>query len=235
MKQVSILLADDHTMIRQGLKALLEHEPEFVVVGEAGDGIETLKMVDTLKPDVLVLDIGIPGLGGIEVTRELQRRSTKTRIVILTMQDDESFVVEALKLGALGFVLKQSGSIDLVKAVREAMAGRHFLSSPFSDVAIRQYLNHSKSGVFDVYDTLTPREKQVFQLVAEGCTNADIAKRLSISQRTVEVHRASAMRKLGLHSHVDLVSYAMRKGLIPQRGGSGPTNSGRGGKRRAVG
>lgn len=225
MKKVSILLADDHVIVRQGLKALLEAEPDMTVVGETGEGVETLRMVEVLNPDILVLDLAMPGLGGLEVARELCRRSSKTRVIILTVEENESFVVEALKRGVSAFVLKQSGFADVIRAIREAMAGRRFLSSPFSDMAIRDYVDHIKSSPFDILNTLTPRERQVIQLAAEGYTNSGIAKRLSISQRTVETHRANAMHKLGLHNHVELVMYAVNKGIIHRQVGTDASRS----------
>jgi len=214
MKAISIVLADDHAILRQGIGALLQTEKDFQVAGETGDGIETLRLVESLKPDVLVLDLMMPGLSGLEVARELHRKSSKTRVVVLSMQESEAYLVEALKCGAAAFVLKQSGFPDLVKAIREVMAGRRFLSSPFSDLAVQQYIRLCKGTGLDSQATLSPRERQVLQLAAEGCTNKGIAERLFISPRTVEIHRASLMRKLGLRTHVDLVRYAISHGLI---------------------
>lgn len=215
MKPVSILLADNHAIVRQGLRKLLEAHSGLNIVGEAGDGIETLRLVEQLRPDVVVLDLVMPGLSGLEVARELRRRSAKSRVVVLSMQENEAYVVEALRFGVSAYVLKQAGIADLVKAIRDAMAGRRFLSAPFSDLAIRCYLQRAKGLPFESQDTLTSRERQVLQLAAEGLTNAAIGKRLFISVRTVEGHRANFMRKLGLHSHIELIRYALNRGLLP--------------------
>ncbi len=215
MNKVSIILADDHAIVREGLRLLLKAEPDFEVVGETGDGLEAVRLVERLKPDVLVLDLLMPGLNGLEVAREICPRHSKVRIVVLSMQDNEAYLIEALKCGVSAFVLKQSSVADLVKAIREAMAGRRFLSAPFSDLAVQAYVRRSKGAPIDTKDTLTSRERQVLQLAAEGCTNVLIGKRLFISHRTVEVHRANLMRKLRLRTHSDLVRFAINRGLIP--------------------
>lgn len=209
-----IVLADDHPIVRQGLRALLEAETDFQLVGEAGDGLEAVGLVERVKPDVLVLDLMMPGFAGLEVARQARQRSPQTRIVILSMHADEGYVLEALTAGASAYVLKKSTTADLVKAIRDAIAGRRFLSPPLSEHLIDAYVEKTKSAPLDSYNTLTPREREVLQLAAEGHTNAKIATRLSISPRTVEMHRASVMRKLGLQNQVELVRYALQRGIL---------------------
>lgn len=216
MKPISILLADDHAIVRQGLRGLLKAEPDLEVVGECGDGLETLRLIEQLRPDIVVLDLLMPGLTGLEVARELHRRSAKTRVIVLSMQENEAYVVEALKYGVFAYLLKQASIGDLVKAIHEAVAGRRFLSAPFSDLAVQAYLQRAKGTAFDCQGSLTSRERQVLQLAAEGLTSEAIGHRLFISGRTVEGHRANLMRKLGIRSHVDLIRYAFMHGLLPQ-------------------
>ena len=212
---ISIVLADDHPVVRRGMQALLEREGHFSIVGVAADGLESVRLVEQLKPDVLVLDVMMPGLSGLEALRILRERSPRTRIVILSMYSSCAFIAQALQNGAIGYVLKDSSEEHLVHAVREAAAGRRFLSPPVTEIAINDYIEQSKSGPFDPHDTMTPRQREVLQLAAEGKTNAEIATRLNISQRTVENHRAALMQKLGLQNQTELVRHAIRHGLIP--------------------
>ena len=211
----TIVLVDDHQIVRQGLRALLEAELDFSVVGEASDGLEALQLVERLKPDVLVLDLVIPDLNGLEVTRRVSQRFPQTRVVILSMRASEAYVLEALKNGAAAYVLKASSAADLVRAVREVAAGRHYLSPPLSERAIAAYLQKAKDTPLDPYETLTAREREVLQLVAQGYSNAEIAARLSISPTTVMTHRSNLMGKLNLHTPTDVVRYAFQRGLIP--------------------
>ena len=210
------MLADDHRIVRQGLRALLAGEADFEVVGEADDGREALELVKRLNPDVLVLDLMMPGLNGLEVARQLPRQSPGVRVVVLSMYDDEGFVLEALANGVSGYVLKDSNSSDLVHAVREVAAGRRYLSPPLSDRAIEAYQQRAKVGTMDKHETLTTREREVLQLSAEGHTNSEIAARLGISTRTAETHRSRVMHKLGLHTQSELIRYAIRRGIIKQ-------------------
>ena len=210
----TIVLADDHRVVRQGLRALLEAESGFRLVGEAGDGLETVQLVERLHPDVLVLDLMMPGLNGLEVTLQVGKRSPQTRVVILSMHANEAYVLEALRNGAAGYVLKDASAAELVQAVREVAAGRRYLSSPLSERAIEAYVGKAQETTLDRYETLTTREREVLHLVAEGHTNAEIAARLSISPRTAETHRANMMRKLGLQTQTDLIRYALRRGII---------------------
>jgi two-component system response regulator NreC len=211
----TIVLADDHHVVRQGLRALLEAEQDFSVVGEAGDGLEALQLVDQLKPNVLVLDLMMPGLNGLEVMRQLGKHSSHTRVVILSMYANEAYVLEALGHGASAYVLKDSSSADLLLAVREVAAGRRYLSPPLSDRAIEAYQEKAKAATLDNYETLTTREREVLQLAAEGHTSSEIAARLGISPRTAETHRTHLIHKLGLRTQADLIRYALRRGIIP--------------------
>ena len=212
---ISILLADDHPVVRRGMQALLVAEPDFSVVGEAGDGLETVRLVERLQPDVLILDLMMPGLSGLEALRIIRQRSSRTRVVVLSMYGNNAFVASALINGASGFVLKGCEEEDLVRAVLEAVAWRRYLSPPITERAIDAYIEQVRVGQLDPHETLTAREREVLQLVAEGNTGAEIAARLHISQRTVENHRANVMRKLGLKNQSELVRYAVRRGLIP--------------------
>ena len=211
---VSILLADDHQVVRQGLRALLEAEPDFRVVGEAADGLEATRLVERLHPDVAVVDLIMPGLGGLEVTRQITTRVPETRVVVLSMHANEAYVLEALRNGAAAYVLKDSSAAELVEAVRAVVAGRHYLSAPLSERAIDTYRQGAKKATLDIYETLTMREREVLHLAAEGHSGPEIASRLSISPRTVETHRANLMRKLGLQTQTDLVRYALRRGIL---------------------
>ena len=210
----AIVLADDHTIVRQGLRLLLEAEPDFSIVGEASDGLEVAGLVDRLRPDVLVLDLMMPGVSGLEVTRIVCQQFPETSVVILSMHADESYVLAALKNGASAYVLKDAGAEDLLQAVREVVQGRRYLSAPFSQVGIDTYTKRAESTPLDVYDTLTSREREVLHLTAEGYSSTDVSGVLSISPRTAEAHRANLMRKLGFHSQADLIRYALRRGII---------------------
>jgi two-component system, NarL family, response regulator NreC len=215
MNPISIILADDHHIVRQGVKALLENEKDFAVVGEASDGISVLTITGRLKPDILVLDLMMPGLNGLEITRRVAKVSPATRVIILSMYMNEPYVIEALRNGAYGYILKESNIADLIRAIREVVAGRHYLSPPLSERAIDAYLEKTKGASLDLYDTLTTREKEVFQLSVDGHGNAEIASRLYISTRTAETHKANMMRKLSLHTQTDLIKYALKRRMLP--------------------
>jgi two-component system, NarL family, response regulator NreC len=212
---VTIAVADDHPLVRQGLRAVLEAEPDFQLVGEAGDGLEATQLVERLRPDALVIDLMMPGLNGLEVTRQVRQRSPETRVVVLSMHADEGYVLEALRNGAVGYVLKDSSATELVQALRDVFAGQRYLSRQLSERAIEAYIQRAESTAPDSYHSLTTREREVLQLAAEGCSSAEIAARLSISPRTAETHRSNLMRKLGLHTQTDLIRYALRRGIIP--------------------
>lgn len=208
---ISILLADDHIVVRQGLRSLLEAQPDFEVIGEAKDGPETLQQVEALRPQVLVLDLVMPGMSGLEVVRRVHEQ---TRVIILSMHSNEAYVVEALRSGAYGYVLKDATAGELAEAIRAVVAGQHFLSAPFSEHGIEEYLRRGRTGPLDPYETLTAREREVLALAAGGLSNPEIAGRLMISPRTVEIHRANMMHKLNLHTQTELVRYAIRRGLV---------------------
>ncbi len=212
---VSILLCDDHTILRVGLRALLSAEPDFLVVGEACDGLEAVELAERLKPLVVVLDVMMPGLSGLEAARQIKQRCPNAYIVFLSMHAREAYVVEALKKGAHAYVLKDSQASDLVKAVREVLAGHRYLSPPLSERSLQAYLRKIHTKTLDVYETLTGREREVLHLTAEGHSSSEIGARLGISPRTVEIHRANMMRKLGIHSQTAVVRYAFQRGLLP--------------------
>lgn len=211
---ITIVVADDQGIVRQGVRALLESDAEFSVVAEAADGIEALELVEKLKPTVLVTDAMMPGLTGMEVTRQAKQRSPNTRVLIVSMYSEEAYVLEALKNGADGYVLKNETMPALLEAVHVVLNGKRYLSPPLTEKAIEAYISKAYAAMSDDYDTLTNREHEVMQLAAEGHSSSAIAARLSISQRTAETHRTNIMRKLGLHNQVDLIRYAVRRGLI---------------------
>ena len=210
-----IVVAEDHIVVREGLCTVLKAQPDFHVVGEAEDGLQVVALVERLQPEVLVLDLMLPGLNGLEVARQVRQRAPQTRVVILSMYSTEAYVVEALRAGALGYILKRSSSAELVHAIHEAAAGRRYLSPSLSDLLIDAYIRRVENEALDPYHTLTAREREVLHLTASGHTNSDIAARLSISPRTVERHRANMMHKLGLQSHTDLIRYALQRGILP--------------------
>jgi DNA-binding NarL/FixJ family response regulator len=213
-KSISIVLADDHLIVRQGLHALLEAEADLNVIGQTGDGLEAVDLVKRLNPDVAVLDLMMPGLNGLEVARQLSKMTPRTKIIILSMYDDEGFVLEALSNGVSAYVLKDTGSADLINAVREVTCGHRYLSPSLTDRAIDVYEQMTKQGTMDKYETLTTREREVLHLSAEGLTNNEIAHRLGISIRTAETHRSKLMHKLDVHTQADLTRYAIRRGII---------------------
>ena len=213
-KVVKIIIADDHAVVRIGLRTLLEKEADFQVIGEASDGIQTINLVKLLNPDAVILDMIMPGINGIEITRQIKKISSNTQVIILSMHANEAYVMETLKKGASGYVLKDSTGNDLVKAVREVIAGRRYLSPPLSERALERYIQISKNTGLDIYEVLTDREREVLALAAEGFSNAEIAENLSISQRTAEVHRFNLMHKTGLKNNAELIRYAIQQGII---------------------
>jgi len=216
MSPVRVVLADDHHVVRHGLRTLLEAAGDFVIVGEAADGLEVMPLVERLTPHVLILDIMMPGLNGLEVTRQVHRQFPQVKILVLSMHASEPHVLEALRNGAAGYAIKDATPADLLHAVREVAAGRRYLSGPLSERAIAAYAEKAQAGVLDPYDTLTSREREVLQLSAEGHTLQEIAGRLGISPRTAETHRTNLMRKLALRTQADLIRYAVRRGLLPE-------------------
>jgi len=211
----TLVIAEDHHVVRHGLRLLLEGERDLRIIGEASDGWQAVELVRTLAPDLLLLDLIVPRLHGLEVTRQVARDYPRTRVVILSGHAEESYVVEALQNGAAAYVLKDSTATDLVEAVRKVKQGRRYLSPSLSEKAISLFEQQAKAPGADIYDSLTSRERLVLQMAAEGSSSAEIGKQLFISQRTAETHRANLMRKLGLHSQTDLVRFAIRKRIIP--------------------
>jgi DNA-binding NarL/FixJ family response regulator len=215
----TIVLVEDHQIVLEGLRALLETEPGLTIVGQTDNGSEAAQLAERLRPDVMIVDLMLPGLNGLEVTRLVSQRSPQSRVIILSMYDHESFVVEALKSGAAGYVLKRDGVAHLVQAVHEVRAGRRYLSPSLSERALEAYIlyvEQVKNSSQKPVETLTPREREVLHLAAQGYTNAEIAAHLVISPRTVEVHRANMMRKLGLRTQADLIRFAIQQGVLPR-------------------
>jgi two-component system response regulator NreC len=211
----NIVIVDDHAVVRQSLQKLIELESDFKVVGEAGDGLEAIHIVEQLQPDIVVIDLMLVGMNGIEVTRQVTKHSPKTAVVILSMYGNDGYVYEALRAGAKAYVLKESTSDQLVKAIREAAVGHRYLSPPLSERSIENYAKKAESSVGALHDTLTNREREVLYMAAQGLTNVEIANQLFISRRTVEVHRSSMMQKLGLSTQTDLIRYALQHGILP--------------------
>jgi two-component system response regulator NreC len=214
MAPITIALADDHNLVRQALRTLLETESDFAVVGEASDGLSAVQVVERFGPAILVADLMMPGLNGTEVARQVVRRYPQTRVILLSMHVNEAHVMEALRNGASGYVRKDANAADLIRAIREVAAGHLYLSPPFSDKAIEAYRKRAEEAAIDPYTSLSEREREVLHLAAEGLGNTEVGGRLGISPRTVETHRANVMRKLGLHRQMDLVRYALRRGIV---------------------
>jgi len=212
---VRFLLADDHTMLRNGLRKILQERPGWEVIAEAGDGRVAVEMAVDLEPDVAILDIGMPHLNGIEATRQIARRAPGVRILILSMHPNEAYIIQALKAGAKGYLLKDAADTELIGAVVALMSGKSYFSPAVARVMLDDYVRHLASrGIVDRYESLSEREREVFQLVAEGHTNKEVALRLSVSPATVDTHRAHIFQKLDVHNTAELVLYAVRKGVI---------------------
>jgi DNA-binding NarL/FixJ family response regulator len=207
------IIADDHEIVRRGLRGILESESSCRVIAEASDGLAAAQLVDKHKPHVLILDLNMPRLHGIEVLRQTRTSSPNTRVIVLSMHNDEPYVIESLRAGACAYILKGSESQEIVHAVREVLSGRRFLSASLSEWAINALVAKPADDA-DPLQSLTQRERMVVQLAAEGCTNGEVAEKLFISPRTAETHRTNLLRKLGLQTQTDLVRFAIRKGLI---------------------
>ncbi|MEZ5356835.1 MAG: response regulator transcription factor [Bryobacteraceae bacterium] len=215
MPRIRILLADDHTVMRRGLRLLLEQEPDLEIAGEAGDGREAVALAESLRPEVVVMDIGMPLLNGIEATRQITEAFAGTRVVVLSMYSDESYVLRALKAGARGYILKDSAEADLLRAVRAVSEGKSFFSPRVSRMLLEDYIRQLKEkGEEDSYELLTSREREILQLLAEGKSNKDVANLLNLSLYTVETHRSHILQKLNIHTVPELILYAVRKGII---------------------
>jgi two-component system, NarL family, response regulator NreC len=210
MKRIRILLADDHAVVRQGFKMILGAQSDMEIVGEAGNGREAVELADQLKPDVVVMDVAMPELNGIEATRRIAGSAPHTRVIALSMHKDSVYVREVLRAGARGYLLKDSGAGDLVSAVRAVAQGEGYLSPAVSDAVLDDYRKHVTNPI----DLLSSREREVLQMLAEGKTNKEIAGVLNLSVYTVDAHRGRIMEKLNLHSINELVRFAVRNGLI---------------------
>src|SRR5215469_1741869 len=215
MRQIRVLLADDHKLIRSGLRLVIEQQSDLAVVGEADDGRQAVDMVRSLKPDAVVVDIGMPNLNGIEACYQITQSNPGVAVVMLSMHNDESYVLRALKAGARAYLLKDSAEADLVRAIRAAAEGKSFFSPAVGKVLLEDYVRKlQRTGAEDSYDLLTPREREILQLVAEGKSSKEVANLLNLSVNTVETHRARLMQKLNLKGIPELILYAVRKGII---------------------
>lgn len=210
-----VVLADDHAIVRRGLRSLIEAEPGLTVVAEAGDGLEAVRLCEEHRPDVVVLDIAMPLLNGIDVAARLQKGERRPRVVILSMHADESYILRALAAGAQAYLLKDATDEELIPALRTVMAGKPFFSAAVAAVLVEDYVHHLRArGLTDSFHLLTAREREVLQLLAEGQSNKEVASLLELGLSTVETHRANLMQKLNLHNTAEIVLYAVRKGMI---------------------
>ena len=215
MEQIRILLSDDHNILRDGMRLLLERQPGFVVVAEASDGRETLDLVQNHQPDVVVMDIAMPNMNGIEATRRITEKYPRMGVVILSMHYDESYVIRSLKAGARAYLLKDAVKSELIAAIHAVAEGRSFFSPKISRILQEDYVQAlGRKGADDSYELLTDREREILQLVAEGKTNKEIANALNLSPYTVDTHRTHILQKLNLHSVPEVILYAVRKGII---------------------
>lgn len=213
--KIRILLADDHTILRAGLKMMLNAQPDMEVVGEAQDGRQAIQEAQRLQPDVILMDITMPDINGIEATKQIRRLLPDIRILVLTMHEHDEYVFQALRAGAAGYMLKEAADTELITAIHVIKSGQFYLSPTAQSVVIGDYLQRVRTGEErDSYSSLTEREREILKLVAEGHTNNQIAERLIISPKTVDTHRTHIMDKLNLHSRAELVKYAMRRGLL---------------------
>jgi len=215
MNSIRVLLADDHKLIRAGLRLVVDQQPDLSVVGEADDGRQAVELAKSLKPNVVVMDIGMPNLNGIEAARQIRAIRPDAAVVMLSMHSDEGYVLRALGAGARAYLLKDSATTDLVQAIHAVVEGKSFFSPAVSKVLLQDYMRKlQRSGAEDSYDLLSPREREVLQLVAEGKSNKEVSSLLNLSVYTVETHRAKIMQKLNLKGVPELILYAVRKGII---------------------
>lgn len=211
---VTVLLVDDHPMIRQGLRNLVASESDFQVVGEAGDGVEALQKIQLTRPDVLIIDMMMPNLNGLEVLVQVKKLSPRTRTIVFSMQSAEPYVVEALRAGADGYILKETGPGELIAAIHSVLQGDRFLSEKLSERLEANGVS-VENAPLDLYQSLTMREREILQMAAEGWSSTEIGHKLGISPRTVELHRSRFLKKLGLRNQAELVRYAIRRGILP--------------------
>jgi two-component system response regulator NreC len=215
MEKIRVFLVDDHTVVRQGLRRILESDDEIEIVGEAGDGRTAIDLVQKLRPHVVVMDVAMPELNGIEATRQILKRVEGAKVLVLSMHGDDVYVRQALKAGARGYLLKDSEDLDLIKAVKAIRGGGSFFSPPVSKVVLSGYLGDKADGdAEDSVARLTDREREVLQLIAEGKTNKEVAHSLTVSVNTVETHRKHIMEKLDLHNTAELVRFAIRTKIV---------------------
>jgi two-component system response regulator NreC len=215
MSKMRILLADDHGIVRKGLRFLLERQPDMEVVGEAQDGREAVHLAAELHPTIVIMDIAMPLLNGIEATAQIIKHNPKTGVIILSMHADETYLVRVLSAGAKGYLLKDVAELDLIRAVQAVGEGKSFFSPQISEALLEDYMRQLRQrGLQDSYELLTDREKEILQLLAEGKSNKEVAALLDLSVYTVETHRANLMQRLGLHSTAEIVLYAVRKKII---------------------
>lgn len=220
MDKINVLLADDHTILREGIHLLLESQGDIQVVGEASDGREAVALAHRLCPDVVLMDISMPLMNGLEATQQIKRDCPRVNVLVLTMHDNEEYVAQILRAGASGYVLKRTAGTELVTAIRAVHRGEAFLYPSVAKQVIGGYLRHTQAGQSTATAVLTPREKEILKLIAEGYTNRQMATLLCLSIKTVETHRANLMQKLGLHDRVELVKYAIRVGIVESGGES---------------
>ncbi len=214
MKKIRVLIAEDHTIVRQGLCALLRSEPDIEVVGEASDGSEAVEMAERLNPDIILMDIGMRTLNGLDATRKIKKTLPHIRILVLTMYDNEEWIFQILKAGATGYLIKDSAMTDLISAIRAVHRGDSYLSPSISRKVIDDYIRRAEGGEkASAADLLSGREREILQLIAEGNSIPKVASLLCISKKTVEAHKNHIMEKLGIHDKVGLIKYAIRKGL----------------------
>lgn len=214
MSQIKLLLVDDHEVVRAGLRMLFQAEEDMEIVGEVGSGLEALQAVRDLKPDVVLMDVAMPGMSGIEATRQIKEANPHTAVLALTMHEDAQYFFEMLQAGASGYVPKRAAPDDLISAIRVVSQGNVFLYPSLAKMLVKDFLQRAEESPVSAEEKLTPREREVLTYVAEGYTNREIARALVISVKTVDRHRENIMRKLNLHSRVELVKYAIEKGLI---------------------
>ncbi len=214
---VSILLVDDHPMIRQGLRNLLSGEAELRVVGEAGDGVEALKKIELFKPHILLIDMMMPNLNGLEVLRQAQKLSPATQTIVFSMHGAEPYVVEALRAGAAGYILKDAGPGEILNAIHTVLRGERYLSRGLAE-RLEASVYSAEDAPLDLYETLTTREREILEMTARGKSSTEIGEALSISPRTVEIHRSRFLKKLGLRNQMELVRYAIKRGILPMDG-----------------
>jgi len=210
---IKVLIADDHQIVREGLRSMLEKEPGIKVVGEAEEGRTTLRLARELTPDVIIMDVAMPDLNGIEATRQIVAEFPAIKVIALSMHDDRRFVLHMIKAGAKGYLLKDSAFKDLAKAIRVVVANKTYLSSEIADIVVKDYLATTASEESSAFYLLSPREREVLQLIAEGKTSNQVAENLHVSIKTVETHRAQLLRKLKVKSVAELTKYAIREGL----------------------